>query len=70
MAIEINIKGEVLTAYLKGELDHHTAKGMRETIDSAVDLNMPSLLILDFKGAGGKFHFSKVFKQIKKIKAK
>ena len=25
MAIEINIKGEVLTAYLKGELDHHTA---------------------------------------------
>ncbi|MBE6750451.1 MAG: STAS domain-containing protein [Ruminococcaceae bacterium] len=50
MSVEINVTGEVVTAYLKGELDHHTAKGMRETIDSAVDLNMPSLLILDFKG--------------------
>lgn len=50
MSVEINVTGEVVTAYLTGELDHHTAKGMRETIDGAVDLNMPSLLILDFKG--------------------
>ena len=48
MSVEINVTGEVVTAYLSGELDHHTAKSMRETIDSAVELNMPSLLILDF----------------------
>ena len=50
MAIEINIKGEVLTAYLKGELDHHTAAEMRADIDNAIELNMPELLVLDFSG--------------------
>ncbi len=49
MAIEINVTGEVVTAYLKGELDHHTAREMREEIDTAVELNMPTLLVLDFK---------------------
>lgn len=48
MSVEINVTGEVVTARLIGELDHHTAKGMREAIDNAVDLNMPSLLVLDF----------------------
>lgn len=48
MSVEINVSGEVVTAYLGGELDHHTAKLMREIIDNAVELNMPSLLILDF----------------------
>lgn len=48
MAVEINVTGEVVTAYLKGELDHHTAREMRNEIDSAVELNMPTLLILDF----------------------
>lgn len=49
MAVKINVTGEVVTALLSGELDHHSAKEMREEIDSAVELNMPSLLILDFK---------------------
>ena len=52
MSIEINVTGEVVTARLGGELDHHTAKGMREAIDCAVELNMPTLLILDFKDVG------------------
>ena len=50
MSVEINVKGEVVTAYLSGEIDHHTAKDMREAIDNAVDFNMPSLLVLDFSG--------------------
>ena len=50
MAVEIKIKGEVMTASLSGELDHHTARDMRNAIDNAVELNMPSLLILDFSG--------------------
>ena len=49
MSVKINVTGEVVTAYLGGELDHHTAKEMREAIDNAVELNMPTLLILDFK---------------------
>lgn len=48
MSVEINVTGEVVTAYLSGELDHHTAKDMRESIDNAIELNMPSLLVLDF----------------------
>ena len=48
MSVEINVTGEVVTARLIGELDHHSAKSMREAIDNAVELNMPSLLVLDF----------------------
>ena len=48
MAIEINVTGEVVTAYLKGEIDHHNAREMREAIDNAVELNMPAMLVLDF----------------------
>lgn len=50
MSVEIMVKGEVLTALLSGELDHHTAAAMREAIDEAIELNMPSLLVLDFGG--------------------
>ncbi len=48
MSVKIDTKGEVVTAYLSGELDHHTAKQMRESIDEAIELNMPTLLIIDF----------------------
>lgn len=48
MAVEINVTGEVVTAYLKGELDHHTARTMREEIDNAIELNMPTMLVLNF----------------------
>ncbi len=48
MSIEINVTGEVVTAMLGGELDHHSARLMREAIDGAVELNMPTLLIIDF----------------------
>ena len=46
--MKINSTGEVLTVYLEGEIDHHSAKGIREEIDVAVEFNMPSLLIMDF----------------------
>ena len=48
MPVKIEHTGQVLTAYLSGELDHHSAKEMREQIDSAVEINMPTLLILNF----------------------
>ena len=49
MSVRIDISGEVLTAYLEGELDHHSTKDIREQIDNAIDRNAPSLLILDFR---------------------
>ena len=48
MSVEIKVTGEVVTAYLGGELDHHSAKEMREAIDNSIELNMPTLLVLDF----------------------
>ena len=34
--MRINSTGEVLTVYLQGEIDHHTAREMREGIDKAI----------------------------------
>lgn len=50
LAVKINVKGEVVSAYLSGDLDHHSAGMIREAIDAAIELNMPSLLVLDFSG--------------------
>ena len=49
MPIRMEVSGEVVTAYLEGELDHHTAKEIRTQIDRAVEQNLPSLLNLDFR---------------------
>lgn len=46
--MRMNSTGEVLTVYLQGDIDHHSAKIMREEIDGAIEYNMPSLLIMDF----------------------
>lgn len=50
MSVEISVKGEVLTAYLTGEIDHHTAAEMRKDIDLSIEKNMPAMLVLDFTG--------------------
>ncbi len=39
---------EKLTAELSGELDHHNAKEIRETVDFAVREQLPPTLVLDF----------------------
>ncbi len=49
MSVSIVVKGEVVTAFLDGEIDHHTAAELRETIDLAVNEHKPTLLVLDFK---------------------
>ncbi len=48
MLVDINVNGEVTTAYICGEIDHHSAPSIRAKIDNAIDVNMPSLLVLDF----------------------
>lgn len=48
MSVIIETDAEKITASIEGELDHHTAKDIREKIDTAVEMNMPRVLILDF----------------------
>ena len=49
MSVSIVAKGEVVTAYLSGEIDRHTAAEMRTEIDNSVEEHKPTLLVLDFK---------------------
>ena len=48
MAVRMEANAEVMTAYLSGEIDHHIAGELRETIDRRAEEVRPSLLILDF----------------------
>ena len=50
MSCEIRSVGELLTVELSGEIDHHSAKDIREKIDEAIEFNMPTLLIIDLYG--------------------
>lgn len=52
MAISIKTEDSTVTALLEGEIDHHTAKAMREEIDRAVIRMKPELLRLDFSRVG------------------
>lgn len=48
MNLRIELKNGVMTASLRGELDHHTAGALREEIDSTAQKVKPTLLRLDF----------------------
>lgn len=50
MGVKIISKGRETIALLDGDIDHHTAKSMREEIDITIDKKGPSLLKLDFSG--------------------
>ena len=49
MSIRIQSNGETVTAFLEGEIDHHTAAEMREAIDAELVGGTVKLLILDFR---------------------
>ncbi len=42
--------GEILVAYLSGEIDHHSAQMMRQLIDGELSARMPSRLVMDMGG--------------------
>lgn len=48
MYVQLSYKEGVLTAMLSGEIDHHTAARMRESIDDAARKLKPYCLRLDF----------------------
>ena len=49
MPVTFSAQPEVLTAYLSGELDHHSAASIREAVDEMVESALPKTLILDFE---------------------
>ena len=49
MPVNIDVTGEVLTARLEGELDHHAAVAIRQEIDNTIDSARPTLVIIDFR---------------------
>lgn len=48
MECDINLTADTVFARLDGEIDHHTAKGVREKIDFEIENNSPKILVLDF----------------------
>ena len=52
MPVRIQAENDVVTALIDGEIDHHSAKEIREGVDSAVFRMNPKVLRLDFSGVG------------------
>ncbi|NLN65080.1 MAG: anti-sigma factor antagonist [Clostridiaceae bacterium] len=52
MFVEITVKQEnqILTVFLKGELDHHTAISVKDTIDMLLVKTPFKVLVLDMAG--------------------
>lgn len=48
MPVRIIATRERVTAFLEGEIDHHTAANIRMEIDSAIQSSKPNLLKLDY----------------------
>lgn len=48
MPVEIKTLDGVMTAYIDGEIDHHTARDIRLEIDAQAERLRPEVLVLDF----------------------
>ncbi len=48
--MKINYSDGVLTAFVEGEIDHHTAPQIREEIDKKITVDKPSVIRLDYSG--------------------
>lgn len=49
LSVKIEKNKSILTALIEGDIDHHTAKDIRFTIDNAIEEINPNTLELDFK---------------------
>lgn len=50
MEVTVSIQNRTLELYLKGELDHHGAKGLLARLEREIALSVPGSLVLDFAG--------------------
>ena len=49
MNVTIESSGNLIIAYLIGDIDHHSSAALRERIDNVLAFKKPKHLILDFK---------------------
>ena len=49
MQVLFKAEKDALTVFLSGDIDHHTSKNIRESIDEEMQRIMPSVLVLDFR---------------------
>lgn len=49
MNAKIEVQSDTLTVFLSGEIDHHSAREIREEVDLQITSNKPSILELNFK---------------------
>ena len=47
--VRLTNENDKLTAAIIGEIDHHTARGIREEIDANLEHSLPKTLVLDFR---------------------
>ena len=50
MEVTATCQDRILELYLKGELDHHGAKGLLTNLEREIEASLPSELVLDFSG--------------------
>ncbi len=50
IALTLRLEDGALIAEMRGEIDHHTARLLREEIDRRIYLEMPRLLTLEMSG--------------------
>ena len=46
-SVSLTMRGDTLWANISGEIDHHSAKGIREAIDASLASCTPEALIMD-----------------------
>ena len=67
MQCKIDVTGNMVTAFLDGEIDHHTAKELREQIDLAIEQHMVMGRYRHMQQFGGKVHILNPSPSIKKV---
>ena len=50
MDINVKAEGRCMEIYLKGELDHHGARGLLTRLDREIERELPMELVLDLSG--------------------
>ena len=48
--VKLSTENKILTASVRGEIDHHCARGIREEIDAALTAEGPDKLVIDMGG--------------------
>ena len=50
MGVRVSSYNNTLTVFIEGDIDHHTAKEIRESIDFYIEKYNPRMLEMDFSG--------------------